>query len=394
VRRACIVATPALWERLAPHWPGAVITDLREHGWRSSLEAARWSWHNLRAGSASDRIAGLEPHIGGYLRPYLMVTRTWLSWLHPARARPEWHTKFTSEKQLLQTLLHNYGGGIYLGWFADEPRGVRAASRAGVLVLPSDFCSNLEIWSGFPAPAVLHQTPSRPPPLEPKVYVSFILGEGDNLQYDQHRLFQLWQDPARGTVPIGWTISPLLLEAAPPLAQYFYQTATVHDEFIAGPSGAGYGYPSLWPDNQLTAYLDRTRQMMARMDLHLVQILDVGPGQRVPNPEVLRRYAQEVRPAGILHGSAGPVPEWRIVAGIPAIANMGLIHNEDEAVSLIAQVAQSCPRPYFLSLFVLAWRMGPTELRRVVARLPADIVAVKPGELVQLGSQTFGRSEA
>lgn len=40
------------------------------------------------------------------------------------------------------------------------------------------------------------------------------MSDGDNLQYDQIRLLHLWRDPARESVPIGWTISPALIEAA------------------------------------------------------------------------------------------------------------------------------------------------------------------------------------
>jgi len=388
---AGMVVTSALWDRLVSSWhPARTVTDLRGRGWSSALAAARWSWRHLRGGSNGVRLAGLEPRIGGYLRPYLIATRTWMTWLHPQRRWPEWHTGFRSEGRFLRQMLHTIRGGAYLGWFADEPRGVRLASRAGVLVLPSDLCSNLEIWSGFPAPDRLRQPPLRALPLGPMVYVSFTLGEGDNLQYDQHRMFQLWQDPARGMVPIGWTISPLLIEAAPSWAQYYYRTATENDEFIAGPSGAGYGYPSLWPADLLAVYLQRTRQMMARMDLRTVQIFDVGPGQQVADQRILQRYVREAQPGGILHGSSGRVPGWRVVAGVPTVANIGLVHHVDEALALIARAANHGERPCLLSLFVLAWRMGPSDLRHVVERLPADVVAVRPTELLQLGLRVAG----
>ena len=39
----------------------------------------------------------------------------------------------------------------------------------------------------------------RAPRLRDKTYVSFFMTEGDNLQYNQHKLRALWDDPARGT---------------------------------------------------------------------------------------------------------------------------------------------------------------------------------------------------
>src|SRR5262249_34747033 len=108
------------------------------------------------------------------------------------------------------------------------------------------------------------------------VYVAFTLSDGDNLQYIQHRMLQRWQDPARGSFPLGWTISPVLSQAAPAMAAYYVRTATAHDELLAGPSGAGYMYPSQWPQQQLTSFLQRTAQMMRSMNLTTLEVLDVS----------------------------------------------------------------------------------------------------------------------
>src|SRR5260370_7068059 len=98
-------------------------------------------------------------------------------------------------------------------------------------------------------------TPAQPP----KTYVSFTMSDGDNLQYNQHRMAQLWQDPVRGTIPIGWTISPTLIRVAPPLAAYYTPTATPNAELVAAPSGAGYILPSFRPTTYLPALLPRPR---------------------------------------------------------------------------------------------------------------------------------------
>src|SRR5437588_10645378 len=102
------------------------------------------------------------------------------------------------------------------------------------------------------------------------------MSEGDNLQYNQHRMAQLWRDPARGSVPIGWTISPALIQVAPAMAAYYLRTATPQDELLAGPSGAGYMLPSRWPGEQLPAFLPLTGQLLQRMHLATLQVLDSG----------------------------------------------------------------------------------------------------------------------
>lgn len=63
------------------------------------------------------------------------------------------------------------------------------------------------------------------------------MGEGDNIQYCQRRMRQLWDDPARGRVPTNWTVSPLLAEIGPALLSHYQRTATANDLLISGPSG-------------------------------------------------------------------------------------------------------------------------------------------------------------
>ena len=85
-----------------------------------------------------------------------------------------------------------------------------------------------------------------------KVYLTLTFGEGDNIQYCQRRLRDIWDDPKRGEVPTNWTISPLLAETGPGLYSYFQRTATANDLLVCGPSGGGYTYPASWQADQLT----------------------------------------------------------------------------------------------------------------------------------------------
>src|ERR1051326_7976580 len=102
----------------------------------------------------------------------------------------------------------------------------------------------MEVWSAIQPPAdaspVTDTASVATAAVANKVYVSFTVSDGDNLQYSQHRMMKLWRDQARGSLPIGWTLSPVLMQAAPALAHYYRFTATPNDELIAGPSGAGY----------------------------------------------------------------------------------------------------------------------------------------------------------
>ncbi|MGH7989921.1 MAG: hypothetical protein ACREDS_07030, partial [Limisphaerales bacterium] len=37
--------------------------------------------------------------------------------------------------------------------------------------------------------------------------MTFTWSNGDNIQFDQNAIYLLWKDPARGTVPVGTTLS-------------------------------------------------------------------------------------------------------------------------------------------------------------------------------------------
>ncbi len=96
------------------------------------------------------------------------------------------------------------------------------------------------------------------PQLENKIYVTYTFGEGDNFQYNQHRMRILWDDPSRGEVPINWTSSPLLYDGAPAILGYYQRTASDNDLLVTGPSGVGYFYPDPWPDDHFSEYLKQT----------------------------------------------------------------------------------------------------------------------------------------
>jgi hypothetical protein len=83
------------------------------------------------------------------------------------------------------------------------------------------------------------------------VYVSFILIDGDNIQIDQELIYQLWKDPARGTVPVGTALTPVFQEFNSPLLDYYYANKTANDELIAGPCGFQFIYLDNFKDTLL-----------------------------------------------------------------------------------------------------------------------------------------------
>jgi hypothetical protein len=90
----------------------------------------------------------------------------------------------------------------------------------GAFTFDGTFTANsvADMLLGMPRQADRNPTPvTKPvtPNLEDKIYLTLTFSEGDNLQYMQHRLRRLWDDPARGQIPLNWSVNPLAWEIAP-----------------------------------------------------------------------------------------------------------------------------------------------------------------------------------
>ena len=107
-------------------------------------------------------------------------------------------------------------------------------------------------------------------PVEKKLYLTFVLSDGDSIPILLTRQWYRWDDPARGKVPFGWEHQPLLADLAPVVFEYYYQTMTDKDRLICGPSGAGYTHPGEMPN--LDWFIGQTREYLRRTDLHCVGV--------------------------------------------------------------------------------------------------------------------------
>jgi len=319
-----------------------------------------------------------------------------------------------SERSLMQQIFAALPpGATHLGWFIDEPSGVCLTTEAAKAVLASDLFFNLEVWTSIQPSAALTKETSTAVAQEvaapePKIYVSFTISDGDNLQYSQHRMLKIWRDPARGSLPIGWTISPVLQQAAPAMAAYYAHTASTNDEMIAGPSGAGYMFPSHWPAEHLPAFLQSTGTLMLKMNLTLLEVLDVSyfesiglsflawlgrSGMTFSDEALQEQFVQELLPFGIrglLSGAGVSKPSWTVGATkVPVYQNLGLASSIDGTVRLIQNAASAWDgRPLFLNVYVLAWSMTPADLKQVAAQLDSKYKVVKPGTLLAMIAQS------
>jgi hypothetical protein len=404
--RDAMVVAPAQAQELASAFELSVLVDLRTYQWRTRLQAYRWAQQNLLADASSHLVAGMAPNTMTGLRSFLVATRTFVYWLDSCKYLSAWNEDL-SERRLMRQILNSFAPGcLHLGWFIDESSGVYLTSRAAMGVLASDYCTNLEVLSAVQPqsfPVVQLPTPLDVPAATKKVYLSFTISDGDNLQYCQHRMLRLWHDPVRGSLPIGWTIAPALLEAAPSLAAYYVSTATPNDELIAGPSGASYMFPSHWPVDHFSPFLQRTGQLMQAMGLKTLAVLDSGmlqasglpllssirlTGMSFTNRACQQRMMQELAPfgvTGLLSGAGVVNASWKMVGDVPLYRNLGLANNAATAVKLIkAATLLRRNRPLFLNIYTLAWTITLADLRQVMEQLGDGYEVVLPGTLLAM----------
>jgi GxGYxYP putative glycoside hydrolase C-terminal domain/GxGYxY sequence motif in domain of unknown function N-terminal len=412
-QRDGIIVSPAQAQGLQTPFKLASFFDLNQFEWKTRFQAYQWAYDNLLSASSSRLIAGLNPGGAVTLRSFLVATRTFVYWLDSRDILPDITNLQSSEHKLMQQIFSKFpAGSTHLGWFIDEPSGVGLTSQAAITVLASDLFSNLEVFSAIPTSASLPPPKSVPTvsatqtPQAGKVYVSFTISDGDNLQYCERRLQQIWNDSARGSIPLGWTISPVLIQATPGLAAYYASTATANDELIAGPSGAGYMFPSFWPSQNLPAFLEQTGQLMQQMNLSLLEILDSTPlessglpvlgglratGQAFSNEQLRHQFVHALAPYGVrglLSGSGTTNPDWQLVDGMPIYQNLGLASSVSQAVDMLRKAASNKQqRPLFLNIYIMAWSLSPSDIKQIVQQLGSEYEVVTPGTLLAMVQQ-------
>jgi hypothetical protein len=268
-----------------------------------------------------------------------------------------------------------------------EPFGVGEISSSGKFLIPSDLATNLSVHAAFPS--VVQQPPwddhtEKPDPT--KAYVTFVVSDGDNVGYNEEFLRSpRWNDPSRGSIPMGFSISPWLGVYAPRLYEYYVKTMTAQDVLVGGPSGGGYVYPGVDPD--LGAYLTQTRILLGLDGLKALWILDNGYASS-PSPLTIDRYVSALHPPGIFADYFGWIVPNPLATsfdrGVPVVhAVWGSCVSD--AVGRVELAAATYPsRPAFVFVALNTWAMGVSSARQVMSELGPHYIAVRPDRFLGL----------
>ncbi|MGG6310265.1 GxGYxYP domain-containing protein [Paenibacillus macerans] len=347
-----------------------------------------WNQYKVSAGNVQPPSSEKkEPY--GYLRDYAVANKAMVFWLE---------VNDPEQKVLFEKIMQDVEPGTpYLGWFSNDVAGefgsVEVTSNHSVYVLAADWFSNLTVFSGTKAQPVRTKTP-RAPKLENKIYVTYTFSEGDNFQYNQHRMRNLWDDPARGQVPINWTSSPLLYDAAPAMLGYYRQTATDNDLIIAGPSGAGYFYPEAWPESTFADFLKQTYKYMQKSGMGIPYVLNRVNGDNVPLGEsYAKAYERYYKAPGLFLSWEDRYGVEILHDSLPVSTIQGISTVQDGTRILEeAKANWDGNSPLFVSLGLLAWSLTPSDVVAMTETLGPEYEVVRADHYFSLIREAGGLS--
>ncbi|PSL23037.1 GxGYxYP domain-containing protein [Chitinophaga ginsengisoli] len=383
--RKALIASPLLLSRLtAAPYNLPILLDLRGQ-FSSKLQVYQSIYNNYWPNLDHRLLIGLNPDVHkAALREYAVALGAATIWLDPNVA---------GESELLNSFLASMPtGSNYMGWWPDEGPGVERASRYGIATVASDWATNLTVHSGMSRTVTTRPMPAKPA-LQNKLYVAFILSDGDNLQYVEHLMRKLWDNPDRGSVPMGWTLSPAMLDAMPGALNYYWQTSTNNDNLISGPSGYGYAYPNSWPDQaRLNQFAAKTDEYNRRAGFRVITIWNTitgGINQNVGQtfatnaPYTLGLTAQNTGGGLSIYNNSLP--------GMALSCNYCTNEQAMKDHITSASAGWNGASPRFIIIQAQPWQgVTPTSFKNVANSLNTNYVVVRPDHIFQLIREANG----
>lgn len=384
-KRKALIASPTLAAKLtAAPYNLPILVDFRGQ-FSSKLQVYQTLFDSYWPTLTHRAVVSISPTIHkAAVREYATAVGTATIWLDP---------RVAGESELLNKFLASMGAGtVMLGWWPEEGSGVERASQYGIATVASDWSSNLTVHSGTSRAIQIAPTPPKPP-LQNKLYVAFILSDGDNLQYVEHLMRKLWNNPDRGKVPMGWTVSPSMVDAMPGALNFFHTTSTVNDNLISGPSGYGYTYPNSWTNAAaLDQFVAKTERYNKKAGLKVITVWNTITGGISPSSG--NAYA---RNAPTLLGLTAQNTGGGLTIYNNSLPGMALSCNyctdEQAMKNHIASAAAGWngASPRFILIQAQPWtNVTPTTFLNVANSLGSDYVVVRPDNIFQLIREANG----
>lgn len=267
-------------------------------------------------------------------RDYIVATQAPVFWLDP---------EIANQGALFETILKQTQPNTpYLGWFplGHEMPGVTLLSKYASPVVATDNLFNGSVFAGVSEPVDARiPNPPQLPKLNNKIYLTLTMVEGDNVQYCQHRLRDLWDDPGRGSVVLNWSISTLLLDIAPSFLNYYQRTRTQSDLLMAGPSGAGYTYPAEWPASAFEVFTRHSGEYMRSTGMNTLFAYNRNDTDNLPlSAQIANSYQRNIPGLLGIMLNYNPTSVVSFVDKLPVVTLIG-INDIPSGTTQLAQIA-------------------------------------------------------
>jgi hypothetical protein len=424
--RGGLVATPNTFEQFdlpLGSSPDAsdVGLDLRTFRWQKDVDAYRWAFPQLGDGLSKQALAILAPQEVA-LRDYLVEFRIPILWISgPADEERSPKASSDAEMKFAEEIMLRWPPKIpCLGWPGSgdkqggigETLGVRLASRCAKFTPCTAFdgysptVGNLSVHSGTQATLRQRIPETR---LQPgKVHFAYVRSDGDGWNFQRHYYRKLFDDPAHGSVPLGWQIGSTAIDGHPDLLDYYYQHARPGDCFVNALTGLGYiheedyaeNYPADRRDEIWRDYLRLSNLYRKRLD---ATVMSTYAEMR---PELWKQIAAMPGLSGIFANygrsrvttlenvvtTVDRVPIFRAINRPPGPFSFTPSARRDAEYFMINEIKRWTPegRPAFLHVFLANW-LTTMEMAANIARgLGEEYVAVRPDQLALLYRQSSG----
>lgn len=232
----------------------------------------------------------------------------------------------------------------------------------------------------------------------PKSYVLIYAGDYDSAAWMYQMIPTVWDDPARGSIPLGWGFNPNHADRFPVGLAYIMKTKTPNDVIIAGDSGAGYLNPvHLIPPRKysgLPSGMDEWVKHCAKYykdwGITITGFIIEGDATITTEP-VLDAY-RKFSPDGVI---VQQVRDPGVYKGLPFVSMSWYLPSLEDSIRLMPGALAGKDKPKFHAFRTVLW--SATDHKKLMDGVKAspegaDIEFVDPYTLMLLVKQRLGEN--
>ena len=278
----------------------------------------------------------------------------------------------------------------HIGWGGvnkpHEEDYVGDPGRKGLFTVPANWMMNLSTFLGLQKDELKQKNVPERPGGEDAHYLAIMMSDGDNVSFVLQGMADdpnYFASPHRGDFPMNWPMPATLIDLAPAGLEWYYENAA-GDYFISGGSGAGYMYPSEYPD--LQQHMRRLNEYSGRSGMPYVGMLDFPLMDNPRYHRVASVYSKQSNVKGVVsinfYSYAADAGRMLFVGDTPFVAmreNMwGL--NHDQIVQMAQRISgyssdPSDPGAYTI-MNIHAWTHNMADVATLVENLDPHVTVV------------------